>query len=179
MKTTAALLMCGVLALGLAGCSGMSISTDFDPAAVPAMAAYRTYSWLEQPGGKDVRVSNDLVNSRVISAVDREMLANGYERDMSGAPDFLVGYHIDLEGKLDVDTIDSYYGYGYRAWQTETYVRQYVEGTLILDVVDAESNDLVWRGQAQAEVDAQPDPEARTARINEAVRQILAKFPPK
>ena len=56
---------------------------------------------------------------------------------------------------------------------------EYDEGTLILDIVDAESRTLIWRGSARAEVSATVAPETREARVREAVRRILEQFPPK
>jgi len=63
--------------------------------------------------------------------------------------------------------------------QTVTVERKYDEGTLILEVVDAASGRLVWRGWAQAEVKSKADPGQREARIWEAVAKILDQFPPK
>jgi len=119
----------------------------------------------------------------VREAVERTLGARGYRRVPTGEGDFGVGYHAAIQGKIDVQTIDRYYGYGYGGWYggygTETYVRQYDEGTLILDIVDSRSQQLTWRGTAQAEVHADRTPEERTARIQEAVDRMLAQFPPR
>jgi hypothetical protein len=159
----------------------MSINTDYDQAAITDMLAYKTFALMDHPGGQDARM-NDLVESRIVSAVKQELIAKGYEEDMSGKPDFLVGYHIALQGKLDIETVNQYYGYGHRygfsSVYTETQVRQYTEGTLLLDIVDGSAKELVWRGQAQAEVYETSDVESRKARIKEAVRRILERFPP-
>jgi hypothetical protein len=172
-----------IMAFTLLGCSAMEIRTDYMPAALENMAQYRTYAVLPNPKGGDPRVHNEIVAARVMSAVDRELTGGGYEKDLSGTPDFLIGYHAALDGKLDVTTTNEYYGYGYgdwyNSWRHETVVREYTEGTLILDIVDARSNSLVWRGQAQAEVISSASPETRQKRIDEAVRRILERFPPK
>jgi hypothetical protein len=52
------------------------------------------------------------------------------------------------------------------------------DGTLILDIVDASSERLVWQGSARAELAGSPEPLTRDARIQEAVRRVLARFPP-
>jgi hypothetical protein len=61
---------------------------------------------------------------------------------------------------------------------SETYVREYTEGTLVLDLVDGEKGELAWRGTAQAEVTQTQDPEKRQQRIRKAVAEILQQFPP-
>ena len=58
-------------------------------------------------------------------------------------------------------------------------MREYREGTLILDVVDASSNKLAWRGTAQAELSEKSDAKKSQKLINEAVDEMLEKFPPK
>ena len=61
----------------------------------------------------------------------------------------------------------------------ETHTYQYDEGTLLLDIVDSMTWKPVWRGSAQAEVNLDADPEKKQERIDEAVRRILERFPPK
>ncbi|MFQ5797823.1 MAG: DUF4136 domain-containing protein [Bacteroidota bacterium] len=65
------------------------------------------------------------------------------------------------------------YGYGYL--YAEPYVQQFKEGTLILDFIDPQSNQLVWRGWY---VDAVDDGEIGETKINKALKHILEKFPP-
>ena len=72
----------------------------------------------------------------------------------SGAPDFLVGYHVAIEEKLDVRYVDDYYGYGYsyRARPSRRTVYAYEQGTLVLDVSLPAPKRLIWRAVARAEV---------------------------
>ena len=65
------------------------------------------------------------------------------------------------------------------SWDVGTLrVGQYAEGTLLLYIFDGTSNDLIWKGSAQAEVELTSDPR-ETEKIEEAVRRILEKFPTK
>ena len=170
-----------VLTGSLGACSGMKITTDYNPETAPNFSAYQTYAWLPQPIRRDARVYNAITEDQVRRAVDNSLSAGGYRKLTSGAPDFLVAWTAAIEGKVDVTMVNGYYGYGYRgwgAWSAEPMVREYDEGTLILDVIDAESRELVWRGVAQAKVSQNSSPDQRGRRINEAVGKILANFPP-
>lgn len=93
----------------------------------------------------------------------------GFRRVISGDADFKVAAHVVALEKLDVATLDRYgynnYGYrnyGYRNYGypfyfgysgsgivTRDYVRECVEGTLILDIIDGGKNELIWRGWVQ------------------------------
>ena len=54
-------------------------------------------------------------------------------------------------------------------------VRQYDEGTLVIDVVDANTKSLVWRGVASGEV-ARGGSSGQ--RLEQAVQKMFARFPP-
>jgi hypothetical protein len=172
-----------ILGLSLAGCSAFTINTDYDPGA--SFLELRTYDWApaETEAPKDPRVENDLLEARVHDAVDAELSARGYSQVAEGeAADFWVTYHAGVEAKIDVTTIQQAYPYyrGYSRWggYSETYVRNYDEGTLILDVIDPETDRLIWRGSAQAQVNDRSTPEKREKRVRDAAAAILDRFPP-
>jgi hypothetical protein len=181
-----------VSSLAVAGCSTMEVSYDYDPKA--KFSGLNTYDWLDEPQKStgDPRIDdNTILKSRVQTAVDTALAARGF-RKVSSDPDFLVAYHVSLDRQQSVQTLNSYYGYspgwgygygasyrpGYWAGAPETYVYEYEEGTLILDVVDPKSKELMWRGSAQDEVNFKSTPEKAQAQINEAVNGMLEHFPP-
>jgi hypothetical protein len=179
------------VAVLLAGCSsGPSIQTDYNPGAVPEMQAYRTYSWLPEPAegrGSDARVNNPITVRRIVTAIETALEAKGFQKAASGG-DFQVGWHGVINSETNYVTYADYYGYGwggwgYRGWgstASRTSASTIDQGTLIVDIVDAASNELVWRGMAQAEVGKPlPDPEKRQQELNDVCEQLLAGFPPR
>ena len=174
-----------LLLVALGGCSSIEVSNDYDASA--SFAAYRTYAWVPKPEERtgDLRLDSPLLHDRIREAVERHLAAKGYTKAESGSPDFLVTYHVAVKGKLNVSTISNYgYGPGYRGARmagpgTTTYVHEYEEGSLLVDIVDPTKRQLVWRGTARAEVPPTSTPEERTAKIDEAVGKILEGFPPK
>jgi hypothetical protein len=145
---------------------------------------YKTYRWLPNPETGDRRVDNEIVERRITDAVDRELAAKGYRRLSSGKSDFLVGYHAAIQRELKATHVNSYYGYG-DGWfpytqsvYGDTYLQNYLEGTLILDIVDGKADVLVWRGSALAELDTEADQGERDKQVDNAVKKILEGFPP-
>ena len=51
------------------------------------------------------------------------------------------------------------------------------EGTLIVDIIDADSNELIWRGTATGTVERGSD--KASEKIHGAVYKIMTKFPPR
>jgi hypothetical protein len=74
-------------------------------------------------------------------------------------------------------------GAGYRwggGWgTTDVRVNEILVGTLVIDIADANKNEIVWRGMGVKEVDVQAKADRRDKNINNAVKKILKDFPPK
>lgn len=186
MKATS-LLSLAALALPLSGCaSGPTVQSDFDPSF--NFSQLSTYSWAARTEqGKDPAVYNNIVASRVKEAVNQALKAKGF-REVSSDPSFLVAWHGAINQQHSVETVGTSYGYGwgwYGGWAgpgmatSTTYVNSWNEGTLIIDIVDAKENKMVWRGSAQGEVDEhKDDPQAMQAGLNDAVTKMMATFPP-
>ena len=184
----------GTLSLSLAlaaGCaSSVKVNSDYDPGA--DFASLKTWSWVENephPRGGGRIEGNQLLTSRVTSAVERTLTTRGYPQAQS-SPDFLVAFTFGAQEKLDVRSSPStgaYYGTGYRGRRGGAYtgwggssvdVSQYTEGTLVIDILKPTGEHLVWRGTGSARLREEKDPEKRIQKINDAVDKILAQFPP-
>lgn len=182
-----------LLAGFLGGCSTLEVTYNYDPAA--DFAALRTYEWVpsEQRRTGDPRVDdNPLLDTRIHQAVDGALGAKGYRIEASGSPDFLVGYYVTLDAKVDVQVLNDYYGYTpgwgwryrrgdlpvYRVGAPSAFVDEYDEGTLILDFIEPKTRKLIWRGTARDEVNLSAKLETRQKKLSEAVSRMLENFPP-
>jgi len=163
----------------------MNVNQDYDSST--DFSSYRNFAWLQESQKKtgDIRIDNPLIDSRVRAAVDRTLTSRGYK--ISGdAADFYVAYHLSLKRKLDLEPVTGsivvgrgYYGsWGGIALHNGSAVTEYEEGTLVIDVNDAKTKKLVWRGWASRRVREHSTPEQTTDTINKAVEEILARFPP-
>ncbi len=171
---------------GLSGCAS-TIRSDFDRDIV--FSHYHTFDWLAPPvraSEEEVRanpdgpfVRNSLLDKRIRAAVNRNLEARGF-RDMEGGEsDFRLNYHVTFKDKLvgsgsDFGYFHRYYRGGFSSgfhWS----VRQYQEGTIIIDIVDRAEDQLVWRGWLSSRNLYGNYDEAV---ISSAVDNILRHFPP-
>lgn len=162
----------------------MQVQSDYDPAA--RFDGLQTYDWVKTEGkpAADPRLSDPLLDKRIRDLVETQLAAQGYRPSSTGTPDFMVGYHVALEKKLAVSTMNDYYGYragwgwsygaGTGRMMPESYVYEYEQGSLIIDIVNPKTRELMWRGSAQAEVNQKK----RAEQLAEAVQRILQRFPP-
>jgi hypothetical protein len=168
----------------LAGCTTMSVGSDYDRAA--SFTQLRTFVIMQREH-KDVQ--NPLVATRAEDAIREELLRRGYQQTNDRASaDFAVDFTIGSKERTDVNAYPDPYvgggwGWGRRDWWGGGYwgdnldVRQYREGTLSIDVFDSRNHRPIWHGWAKKEL-TRADIENSEAPIRKAVTAILAKFPP-
>ncbi len=167
------------LTLLLAACSGISTSTDYDPAA--NFSSYGTYAWTSSEGTS----TDDLTSTRIKSAVDATLATKGLSKVDSGG-DLAVGYQVTTADRTTYNTVSTGWGggYGRRGWggagmgMTTTTEQNYTEGTIILAMFDEGTENLVWKGTASATEDRGKSPEDRAKSIQGAVDKMLEDFPP-
>ncbi len=174
------------LAAALAGCSSLKVNTEYDPTA--PYASYKTYAWVQTPPGPEQApaIRNPVIRERVVAAVDRELATKGFARVSADAsPDLLVSAHGWAQSRVEVTNYGYSYGgaYAYGPYRPMPVaagvdVRSYTDGTMLLDFVDAKAMKLVWRGTA-SDTFSNPDLDAVKRSVDEAVRQLVASYPPK
>lgn len=171
------------LMIGLMSCSRSLVKADYDRES--NFANYKTYDWMPEPEnpGQNSLVRNTLFEKRLKNAVDRELRAKGFQKHTE-SPHFEIAYYITVTDKIEVSSngYQGYYGFGYwsRYYGFGYYPRsldvyQYKEGTLVLDFVDPEKMELIWRGWYSGMVD---DGGIKEEKINKIVKHILEQYPP-
>lgn len=171
MKT--ARLLALPLALALAACTGFRVSTDHDPRA--DFARLQSYAWIPRPKPADPLVANTLVTNRVHDAIDRELERKGFRRADAAKPDFLVDFACTGRGRLDVVAWPSWGSWRRWGW-TDVQAIEYVEGTMIVGVLDPTTHDVLWRGAATRALD---EDSGGVEQVDEVVKAVLAGFPPR
>jgi hypothetical protein len=170
-------LLCGVLVV--CGCApGIRSGADFDPAV--ELAAPLTFDWDAPdtlPVG-DLRLEgNEIVEERVREAIESELTARGIRRSES-SPDLLVHFHGAVRDRMSVVENDRARGYQTSQFGDGVEVFQYDEGTLVVDVADADTRKVIWRGWAVADVSAAlDDQEELTELVNRGVSSMFSFFP--
>jgi hypothetical protein len=127
---------------------------------------YQTYAWLE-----GTRALDDEADALIVNTVDGQLGVNGIFPD-EAEPDLYVVYHASRDESFEVTG-------GYRLdWKDARAVtaNSHVAGTLVIDLVDAEENQLVWRGVATASITQDRRKDRKT--VVDAMEKMFAKFPP-
>lgn len=159
----------------------MHVESAQDPAV--DLTELATFEWMEreQPSVSR-RATREGLDRRIREAVDRELAGRGYERASPGEGQFVLIYHVGLDGAMDIQLINTLpedrWGID-RGWDfyTERSIRTLEQGMLVLDAYNADTGLLAWRGVAQAEIDRTQSPEKRAELVDRAVRRLIEEFP--
>jgi hypothetical protein len=176
-----AVVLLGVVFLMQAGCSSVSTHYDYDTQA--DFSKLKTFAWMPREttgaGGnaQQAQADNSLFDKRLKAAVNNNLETKGYTIDTT-EPDFVIIYHTGVQDKVNVTNWGYTYGPYWGPWGESVDVTQYTEGTLILDFVDYVTKSIVWRGTAQKALSGNVKPEDAEKNLQNAVDQLLAKFPP-
>jgi len=161
------------IALLFAGASfAEQVKTDY--ARGTDFGQYKTYSW------EKVQTKDPLVIDRIKNAVNASLRAKGLTQVESGGDLALVAIEM-TKNQSTLNTFYDNFGGGWR-WgggfgTSTTTVDNYTVGTLVLDLFDAKTKQLVWRGSASDTLSSNSDKNIKS--LDKGVQKMLEHFPPK
>jgi hypothetical protein len=122
----------------------------------------------------DPMLSSSITYRALHDDVRQALESRGYRPAGSGPADLDVAVYAAARQALDVRTYD--YGYTWRGWPREyTEVTPYERGTVLIDLVDPATHQLLWRGQGAAAVS--DDPNRYVDQLGKVVNEIAKKVP--
>jgi len=176
-------LLCAVCIV-IAPANAQKVHVDFDQSF--DFSKIHRYEWRTHPifeKHPELRDQYSTAIQLVMNETNKQLRAKGYQ-SVDSTPDLLLTFFVTARNmaKTYTDMIGpAGAGYGWYGWYTPpmwtvTRTDQYVEGTLVMDLVDPKDTGLVWRASA---TDSIKDFQHRDKNVDAAVKKIFKKFPPK
>lgn len=166
-------------ALALAGCATTGVSSHVRSGL--DFTKYSTFEWGTPdafPVGDPRLDKNPIFLDYVHGAIEKQMVAKGYEQIGTDRPDLLIHFHANIDSRLNVNAANARYGYCLDD-NCRAGVAEYEAGTLIVDVIERRTNRLIWRGWAQNSVEGVLEDRDRLVRmIENGVARMFASLPP-
>ncbi len=182
MLSTSRLVACAALALTTAACaSSIEVRTMVAPDA--GLSALHTFRMLPGPARRDGRpatgaddpmIANSIANRALRERIVKSFEDRGYALD-ERRPDFGVAFYASAREKLDVGTWDYGYPFPPRYPAQVPMVMQYTEGSVVIDVINPSTRQLLWRGEGKAVLT--DDASENVKQLTKAAEAIVAKFP--
>jgi len=165
MTTVAAVLLSATAVFG------QQVKTDYDRAV--DFAQYKTYSW------ERVQTQDALWVDRIKSAVNAALTAKGWTEAPSGGDVAIVAMEVSQNHRT-LNTFYDGFGGGWR-WgggfgNATTTVDTYKVGALVVDLFDAKTQKLIWRGSASDTLSNKSDKNIKN--LDKGVQKMFDHFPP-
>ena len=171
--------MAAALCFVSAAAFAQDVKTDFDKnanfAAIKTFAVKIGTSW-----------NNQISEKRITDEITQTLTEKGW-KVADANPDALVVLHGATEKQKSLNTFYSgmggYGGYGWRGWgggmgtgTATTTTSEYLVGTLVVDIFDAKTKQLMFRGTASDEISDKP--EKNIKKVEKASAKMFKDFPP-
>jgi len=166
-------------ALSAAPLAAANVSTDYDHNA--NFRGYHTFSFAK------VQTSDPFFEQRVKDEITKDLTQAGWQPVPSGgdvAITAIGGVHDKAEYNTFYDGLGGM-GWGWRGWggwgggwgTTQTTVHEVPVGTLMVDMYDASTHQMIWRGRSQSDLSNKSDKNTKT--LDKDIDKMLNGFPPK
>jgi len=147
---------------------GQTVNTDSDPSA--PFSTYKTYSWTTGTPALE-----SLGEQRIRAAVDAQMSAKGFRVATDETPDVYIATHVLTQREPQL-IANGFGPWAFAGAFGTIDVNALVQGTLVVDMYDAKTKKMVWRGVATDTVSDKPSKNA--SKINKALAKMFRRYPP-
>ena len=158
--------------LAAAGEVKKDFDTSYDFGKVKTFATKIGTSW-----------GNSIGEKRVVTEINQSLTEKGWKEAPEGSADAVVVLHGAGEKQKTLNTFYSGMGgWGYRGWggmgmgSATTTTSEYLVGTLVVDIFDAKSKSLIFRGTATDEISNKP--EKNQKKLEKITDKMFKDFPP-
>ena len=165
----------GMMFLFAGKSSAQQVKTDYDRSA--DFGQYKTYSW------EHVKTKEPLDVDRIKNAVNAALAAKGWTQVDSGGDVSIVA----IEMTRNQQTLNTFYngfggGWGWRRFggggfgEATTTTETYKVGTLVVDLFDAKTKQLIWRGTSSNTLSNNSDKNIKN--LDKGADKMSKHFPP-
>jgi hypothetical protein len=163
------------LAAVVAATSAAAQDVTWDYAKGTDFTRLKTYAWT---AGHPL--ADPLNHQRIVSAIEAQLAAKGFTKvDPAEHPDAMVAYHANFARNFELNEFGSGWG-GFHfggTWTNRAWVEEIVVGSLVVDIVDANTSTIVWRGAASKDIDPLAKPGTRDKQVKRAVEKLFKHYP--
>jgi len=165
-----------VASFWLFSCSSLDVKAKYDP--LTDFYGYKNFSWRSNSSNTEfLPVEDQEVLTKIKQEINRALRQRGFVLSDSAKSDFYLMFELRVKPILSTATVDqlSYQPLWGMYGTLALSAQQYHKGTLVLDAMNAESHQVIWRGtvtgvtgERTAEVDE---------KIRDAVEMLIGYFP--
>ena len=150
--------------------AAQDVRYNFMPGA--DFSKYRTYKWVNTGNAHP----DQIMDAQIKQAVDSQLASKGMTKTDDDKADLYVGYQTSVNQETQWDAWGSRaFGMGRGSWTSSTIS----VGTLVLDMYDPGTKQLVWTGSATKTIDPSSNQEKNVKNLDKTMAKLLKNYPPK
>jgi len=153
-------------------CRGQDVKYNFMPGT--DFSKYHTYKWVAIEGASH---PNQIMDAEIKQAVDSQLASKGMTKTDGEKADLYVGYQIAVDQERQWNAWGTGRGFGGGMGSATSSTINI--GTLVLDMYDPGTKQLVWTGNATKTIDPSSNQEKNMKSLNKAMAKLLKNYPPK
>jgi len=157
-----------LLGMLVVSASAQSVQSDYDRSF--RFSELKTFSFvIQRRGANDPLATDSLNDGRIRNGLESQLIDSGFKIETE-RPDFVIAYYVTTKNKLNVQD----FGYGPPRWfgGRDIRVNQYSEGTLMVDFIDARTNQVIWRGRASGTLEMK----GVEKKISKSVEKLIKQY---
>jgi hypothetical protein len=163
--------------LALSACSSAA-AQDVSTNSMPGtnFAKYHTYKWVTIEGSTQ---PNQIVDAQIKQSIDSQLAAKGLTKTDGDKADLFIGYQVSIDQEKQWNAYGMGGGLRWGGGMATAQQSTISIGTLVLDIYDPATKQLVWTGRATKTLEPGANEQKKQKNLDKAMQKLLKNFPPK
>jgi len=163
------------LILALLACS-VTLAQDVTTNAMPGtdFTKYHTYKWVTIQGAS---YPNQILDTQIKNSIDSQLAAKGLTKTDTDKADLYIGYQASIDQEKQWNAYGTGGGLRWGGGMANATSSTISIGTLVLDMYDPTTKQLVWTGRATKTLDPKANQEKKQKNLDKAMAKLLKNFP--
>ena len=164
------------LVLALLACS-VTPAQDVTTNSMPGtdFTKYHTYKWVTIQGAS---YPNQILDAQIKSSIDSQLAAKGLTKTDNDKADLYIGYQASIDQERQWNAYGMGGGLRWGGGMATAQSSTISIGTLVLDMYDPSTKQLVWTGRVTKTLDPKANQEKKQKNLDKAMQKLLKNFPP-
>jgi hypothetical protein len=164
------------LVLALLVCN-VALAQDVTTNAMPGtnFAKYHTYKWVTVEGAS---YPNQIVDTQIKNSIDSQLAAKGLAKVDADKADLYVAYQVSVNQEKQWNAYGMGGGVRWGGGMASAQSSTISIGTLVLDMYDPSTKQLVWTGRVTKTLDPSANQAKKQKNLDKALQKLLKGFPP-
>lgn len=165
------------LILALAACT-LTRAQDVTSNSMPGIdfGKYHTYKWVAIEGATQ---PNQILDAQIKQSIDSQLATKGLTKTDSDKADLFVGYQVSVDQEKQWNAYGMGGGVRWGGGMATAQQSTISIGTLVLDMYDPATKQLVWTGRATKTLEPGNSQEKKQKNLDKAMAKLLKNYPPK